>query len=332
MVPSMRARTKRRDGRLTIGSLSRATGVPVATLRTWERRYHVPTPERKPSGHRLYPLTAIRHVRALKAALDQGHRPVEVMALGPDALEALVARGWIGGDDAPEATDRTETPGATEAHGGSRRRLPGVEILWRATDRLDRAAFRFTLRREWNRLGPLRFSTERVGPLLRKIGEAWAKGSLGIRHEHFASAQLAAFLREARRPLDDRAAGPRVVATTLAGDRHELGVLMASTILAANGWRVLDLGPDTPVEQLIALVEDLPVDAMAIGVSGPAAASAAAALGALRGAVPASTRIWIGGDGAPEDVPGVRRIPDLAALDRIARDAARGTGVDATLG
>ena len=46
-------------GWLTIGALSRATQIPPATLRTWERRYGVPKASRKPSGHRLYPLEAV---------------------------------------------------------------------------------------------------------------------------------------------------------------------------------------------------------------------------------------------------------------------------------
>ena len=36
-----------------IGVVSRMTGVPVATLRVWERRYGFPRSERTPGGHRL---------------------------------------------------------------------------------------------------------------------------------------------------------------------------------------------------------------------------------------------------------------------------------------
>lgn len=41
------------DG-LSIGALSRMTGVSVAALRTWESRYEFPVPARLPSGHRRY--------------------------------------------------------------------------------------------------------------------------------------------------------------------------------------------------------------------------------------------------------------------------------------
>ena len=45
--------TEPRDG-LSIGELSRQTGVPVATLRSWEDRYGFPQPQRLAGGHRRY--------------------------------------------------------------------------------------------------------------------------------------------------------------------------------------------------------------------------------------------------------------------------------------
>ena len=41
------------DG-LSIGELARQTGVPVATLRSWEGRYGFPRPQRLAGGHRRY--------------------------------------------------------------------------------------------------------------------------------------------------------------------------------------------------------------------------------------------------------------------------------------
>jgi DICT domain-containing protein len=39
---------------LSIGEVSRRTGIPVAGLRNWEQRYGLPCPHRSPSGQRLY--------------------------------------------------------------------------------------------------------------------------------------------------------------------------------------------------------------------------------------------------------------------------------------
>ena len=62
------ARGDEAGARLSIGALSRATGIPVETLRTWESRYGYPVPERRPSGHRVYPLESVPRLRRIAEA------------------------------------------------------------------------------------------------------------------------------------------------------------------------------------------------------------------------------------------------------------------------
>ncbi len=50
-------------GGLTIGELSERTGVPAATLRSWEARYGFPRPRRQVGGHRRYADSDITLVR-----------------------------------------------------------------------------------------------------------------------------------------------------------------------------------------------------------------------------------------------------------------------------
>jgi DICT domain-containing protein len=47
---------------LTIGELARRTGVPAATLRSWETRYGFPRPHRVAAGHRRYALGDVKLV------------------------------------------------------------------------------------------------------------------------------------------------------------------------------------------------------------------------------------------------------------------------------
>src|SRR5262249_58142579 len=77
-------------GMLSIGALARATSIRVETLRTWERRYGYPVPERKPSGHRLYPVASVSRLRRIAQALASGHRPSEVVSASESALPALL--------------------------------------------------------------------------------------------------------------------------------------------------------------------------------------------------------------------------------------------------
>jgi DICT domain-containing protein len=55
------------DDAFAIGELSRRTGVPQATLRTWENRYGLPRPRRLPGGHRRYDASAVREVERVLA-------------------------------------------------------------------------------------------------------------------------------------------------------------------------------------------------------------------------------------------------------------------------
>src|SRR5690606_27179274 len=93
------------SGLLSIGALSAATGIPVDTIRTWERRYGFPEAERKPSGHRVYPLAIAPRLRRITQALARGHRAAEVVPAPEAALEVLLATL------PPAATPRRPEPG-----------------------------------------------------------------------------------------------------------------------------------------------------------------------------------------------------------------------------
>ena len=90
----MAARTARRggsstDGLLSIGALSAATGIPIDTIRTWERRYGFPVAERKPSGHRVYGVQTAPRLRRIAEAIARGHRAAEVVPHLPRLLQQV---------------------------------------------------------------------------------------------------------------------------------------------------------------------------------------------------------------------------------------------------
>ena len=151
---------------------------------------------------------------------------------------------------------------------------------------------------------------------MEEVGVAWRDGKLGIRHEHFATACLAGFLREVRGPFDRLARGRHVVAAMLPGDVHEGGLLMASVVLAVRGCQLVYLGADVPLEQITAATRECEAQAIALSVSAAVAPrQAAAAITALRRATPRRTALWVGGAGVAKVPKGVGRFESLAALD-----------------
>jgi MerR family transcriptional regulator, light-induced transcriptional regulator len=298
-----------RDARLSIGALSRATGVPVETLRTWEQRYGFPGAQRRPSGHRVYAVSVVPRLRRMAEAIAAGHRAGDVVPASDDALDRLLA--------ATGARARTATPWA----------MPGTattEELLALVEAFDAERLTAALLGEWGRLGPLEFLKSVVAPLVERVGRAWETGRFEIRHEHFLSERLGDLLRSLRLPFDHQASGPAVICATLPGEAHALGLQMAAIVLAAAGLRVVSLGADTPPAELAALAADLPAAHVAISVSSAADSQATLRhLRKLRQLLPASVSVVVGGRGAPAPKPGVALMADFDALDAWARG--RGT-------
>ncbi|CZF82114.1 HTH-type transcriptional repressor YcgE [Grimontia celer] len=57
---------------LSIGEVSERTGVNSVTLRAWQRRYGLITPQRTPKGHRLYSEQDVLHIQEILSWLDKG--------------------------------------------------------------------------------------------------------------------------------------------------------------------------------------------------------------------------------------------------------------------
>jgi len=62
-------------GIYAIAAASEMTGIPVTTLRSWEKTFGVVHPYRTDGGHRLYSQDDIARLRWLKAKIDEGVQP-----------------------------------------------------------------------------------------------------------------------------------------------------------------------------------------------------------------------------------------------------------------
>jgi hypothetical protein len=73
---------------LSIGAISRETGIHVSTIRMWEARYGALTPVRTEGGARRYSSTDLERLRLIKQLLDRGHKPSALASLSLDQLHA----------------------------------------------------------------------------------------------------------------------------------------------------------------------------------------------------------------------------------------------------
>jgi acyl-CoA hydrolase len=132
-------------GRFRINRVAETTGIPEATLRAWERRYHVPKPSRTPSGYRLYSPDDVAQVRKMRELCEAGVSPADA------AKEILLDR--TSGKPRPDARARREPADAEPAAPSAEREArlmevvtpehtnpAGVLALHKAIDLMERAA------------------------------------------------------------------------------------------------------------------------------------------------------------------------------------------------
>ena len=211
---------------------SALTGVPVDTLRMWERRYRVVEPRRTESGYRVYDDVAIARLTAMRALVQAGWAPrlaaLEVVAgPSPAAAEAL---GVVGEGDPAVRHD------------------PDVDLLVRLAADLDGEI----LNRELDRVFREREFEVLVDswlmPALAQLGDSWRRGEISVASEHFVSAGVQRRLSAALDAGTAARNAPRLLVGLARGSRHELGVLAFAAVLARAGFNVGYVGGDVPPE------------------------------------------------------------------------------------
>ena len=284
-----------------MGAVTRRTGIGEHTLRAWERRFGFPKPLRLASGHRRFSGEQVQHLLLIAKALESGYRAGDIVPLPLSELELLLQSSG--------AFDRTKATGNAE----------DVTLLaFDACKRFDRESLAALLHSEAAVLGLPRFLRERVAPLLDEVGDAWGRGEIEIRHEHFFSEVLEDELRRLRAPLESAAKGRPVVIASLPNELHGLGLQIAALAIVMGGRSVRVLGPHLPVEEIVQAAKAL--DASAVGLSVSIFAEpeeTAREITALRERLPAGIDLWIGGAGSstlknlPADVDITASLDDL---------------------
>lgn len=295
---------------LSIGALSKSTGIPSETLRTWERRYGFPKPQRSPAGHRVYRTETVEHLHWVNRALEAGNRPSHVLRLSLDQVKNLVTDVTIPTPFSPSAL-----PPNTDTLDADSDPAEVVQHLLEAVAQLDDNRFAGTLRRVWNRRGTLVFLTHYAAPFLDALGESWRAGNLQVAHEHFASEHLTTFLSGIWRPLAQPAVGAPLVLSTLPGEHHMLGLHMVACIVTLAGWRLIFLGRDTPLADIASVATQSHSPWVVLSTSIASRDNVHEPITHLRERLDNSVGLLIGGAGVPDNLPtGVRKLSSLQEL------------------
>lgn len=240
--------------KISIGKLSEATNIPIPTLRTWERRYGFPASERTEGNHRLYDVSLIPHLRLVVDVLAKGHRAKQVMGLSIAELKKLIGE--------------TAQPPEGKAIQNIEADLDDLFELWLADVRsLNSKACLAHFRLALSQFGLKRFILERIIPFVSKIGCAWHDGDLQIFQEHFATRLIGQFLEEHWQLINASNTSETIILSSHPLEKHTLGFHLVASMMVLEGYTIVLLGNNTPVDEIVACAEQTKALAIALTFS-----------------------------------------------------------------
>jgi MerR family transcriptional regulator, light-induced transcriptional regulator len=289
------------EPRYRIGAVARLAGLSTHALRVWERRYGVPSPSRSEGGARLYSEAEVERLKLLKRAVDRGHAISQLVPLGRTELERLA-----GGDAGP-----ARSPNASAA--------ALIAEFVEAAQTFDAARAELLLERAELAFSARDLVLEVLSPLLSRIGDAWAKGTLCTASEHVASALIRDRTSQLLRRLPREPGALLVAVATPAGELHELGALFAATTARMQGFDVLYLGPNLPASEIALAARIARAALVALSVLALDSSGVEHEIRALMRELPAGVDLVIGGAGAFSVAARVPGVTAFGALDEFER-------------
>lgn len=224
-------------------AVTQKTGLTPSTLRAWERRYGLFKPQRSPGGHRLY---SEGDVALLKWLVEQQKAGLSISR----AVDLWRSQAVRPQESAPD----TDTGLVATAAGESM--LSQLSKSWReACLAFNEPEAELAVAKALAIATPEVVCTQVLQKGLAELGRGWYAGKVSVQQEHFASALVARRLNAlfAIAPAPTRPG--RLLAACPPGEYHDLALLMLAFILRWQGWEVIYLGADIPLEHLGATLE-----------------------------------------------------------------------------
>lgn len=266
LLPEAPAKNSSQEPLYNIGVVTRITGISMATLRAWERRYDFPEAQRTEGGHRLYSEKDIMRLRWVKERIEEGMGTAHaVQALRHQEMSGqFVPSNSI---SQPVEQDRLATT------------QPG--FLHQYQEQLFDAMLHRNLAKADQILGEaLALSTPEdlilnvIGPTMAAIGDGWERGQISVAVEHLATN----YLRQ--RLLMWMVSGPPaqvnspIVLACAPGDYHEGSLLMLGALLRRRRYPIAYLGQSVPLADLASFVRDVkPLAVVLVAMTAESAAN-----------------------------------------------------------
>lgn len=265
-------------------AVAQQTGIAAPTLRAWERRYDLLSPERAGNDYRLYSERDMVLIRWLKERVDSGMSISQAIALFHHMRTEHEQVANLA--ESPPATPVASQPSEPPTHpqepalapakeemaydwsqlvsSSARSSYPTTHTMSLIQNRLIEA-FRYLDEQTATTLMGSALTTypveqvclELITPTMWQIGQLWAEGQITISVEHFASNFFHALLANLFHGTPCSQEGPPTIVCCAPGEQHELAALMLSLFLRRYGMRIAYLGQSIETSGLLKTIKVL---------------------------------------------------------------------------
>lgn len=212
----------------SIKDLEHLSGIKAHTIRIWEQRYNLFSPQRTSTNIRFYNDDDLKLILNIASLKNHGIKISKIVAMPKDVLAEEVQK--IGFEELSYEDQ--------------------ISALTIAMIDLDEAWFTSILELSTEKMGFEKAMIEIIYPFMRKIGILWMTNSINPAQEHFISHLVRQKLIVATDHAQVNENGPLFLLFLPEGELHELGLLFANFLLRSKGARTVFFGQTVPLEAL----------------------------------------------------------------------------------
>jgi DNA-binding transcriptional MerR regulator len=218
----------------TIKDLEKISGIKAHTIRIWEKRYSIVTPQRTQTNIRYYTDSDLRRLLNLSILSNKGLRISKIALLSDDEINDKVMHLSQKSNDVQSM----------------------VESLIIAMIELDEYKFERILSNLIIKSGFEDAFVSVLYPFFERVGILWQTGTIMPGQEHFISnlvrQKLIVAIDSHREPGNAKSSFMLFLPE---GELHELGILFYNYLLRKRGFRTIYLGQSVPSADVFALAE-----------------------------------------------------------------------------
>ena len=220
----------------SIKNLENISGIKAHTIRIWEKRYKLLSPERTDTNIRKYSLESLRKLLNINLLYKNGFKISKIANLEPDKISPLVREIAIENN-----TDNIS-----------------INALKLAMVNFDVGMFDIKYKILVENYGFEYVFFKIFVPLMTELGILWQTGAICPSHEHFVTSLIKQKIHVQTEKIQNKKfvdeSSSKFVVFLPENEVHELSILYLNYLLLSKGFQTIFLGQSIPIKSLKTLL------------------------------------------------------------------------------